>query len=447
MHCVRAMRALLSIGVLTVASLFSPRDAQACGGCFAPPESVTVVTDHRMILSISKTQTTLYDQIRYQGDPEKFAWVLPIAGTVEVGLSADVMFASLDALTTTTIVPPPRTFCPGPPVCGRSYGEDAGFAASDGGAGSVEVTKREVVGPFETVQLKATDPMALGVWLAQNGFSIPQDITPIIDQYQKEGFGFLAMKLLPGQGIDSMRPVRITMPGASPTLPLRMVAAGTGQSVGITLWIVGEGRYEPANFPSFVIPTSEISWSFVTNSSNYTYLRQQKTLETNGSAWEIESSLPISRHTLAQYVRGGGYPYGDAPASLDYLPVTSGPVMMTAEEVRQADLDTLFAGIPDGSERITRIRADLARAALGKDLVVGASQNQDVMSNVRQLTGSSPIQCPSYPPCAPGDGLDYVDGKGGGCALSPHHDDDIGLALAAGFIGIALMRARRKYKA
>src|SRR5215207_3353429 len=78
-------------------------DANACGGCFGPPppptESPTIVTDHRMILTVAKEQSTLYDQIRYQGSPESFAWVLPIAGTVDVGLSADIVFTGLDQMT------------------------------------------------------------------------------------------------------------------------------------------------------------------------------------------------------------------------------------------------------------------------------------------------------------------------------------------------------------
>ena len=68
-----------------------------------------------MLLAVSPQQTTLYDQIRYAGNPESFAWVLPIQGTVDVGLSADVLFASIDSLTTTTIYPPPVS-CPGPPA-------------------------------------------------------------------------------------------------------------------------------------------------------------------------------------------------------------------------------------------------------------------------------------------------------------------------------------------
>ena len=74
------------------------RDAAACGGCFTPPpppmetETESVITDEKMILSISMNQTTLYDQINYSGSPSSFAWVLPIKGAVTVGLSADVLF-------------------------------------------------------------------------------------------------------------------------------------------------------------------------------------------------------------------------------------------------------------------------------------------------------------------------------------------------------------------
>ena len=209
-------------------------DASACGGCFIPTENPTVVTDHRMILSVSKDQSTLYDQIKYSGSPSSFAWVLPISGTVEVGLSADIVFQALDGMTQTQISPPPQN-CPPPPDCGN---RNAGVAAPSaaGGAedtGGVTVTKREVVGPYETVQLKATDPGALATWLAKNGFNVPADVQPVVDQYVNEKFDFLALKLVPGKTVQDMRPVRVTTKGASSVLPLRMVAAGTGSTVGI----------------------------------------------------------------------------------------------------------------------------------------------------------------------------------------------------------------------
>src|SRR5476651_1703726 len=105
----------LGIGVAVSALGFAgERDAAACGGCFHPPtQTASDITDERMLLSVSQTQTTLYDQIEYAGSPSSFAWVLPIHGTVTVGLSADVLFASIDTLTATQINPPPLN-CPSP---------------------------------------------------------------------------------------------------------------------------------------------------------------------------------------------------------------------------------------------------------------------------------------------------------------------------------------------
>ena len=98
------------------AAFLYERSAEACGGCFVPPENNTVVTDHRMILSVGQGRSTLYDQIRYQGSPESFAWVLPITGEAQVGLSADIVFSALDGMTQVGVVAPPRN-SPPPPNC------------------------------------------------------------------------------------------------------------------------------------------------------------------------------------------------------------------------------------------------------------------------------------------------------------------------------------------
>lgn len=214
-------------GVVAVGSLVAEHEARACGGGFLPPtETETVTTDHRMIFSISDQQTTLYDQIEYHGSPASFAWVLPIKGTVTVGLSADILFDTLDSLTATQVVQPTPD-CPAPPDCGtfNAPGEAAGAAAEDAGAShnGVTVTGQAQVGPYETVQLHSTDGSALTNWLTSNGFSVPSGATPILAAYVAQQFDFLAMKLIPGKGVEAMQPVRVTSTGSSATLPMRMV--------------------------------------------------------------------------------------------------------------------------------------------------------------------------------------------------------------------------------
>jgi MYXO-CTERM domain-containing protein len=504
----------MGIGAAAVSlAVVGERPAEACGGCFQPPtQTASDVTDERMLLSVSPLQTTLYDQIRYAGSPSSFAWVLPIHGTVDVGLSADVLFDSVDSLTQTTIQAPPLN-CPVPAACqNQSFGAAApgggsSGSSSGGASGGVTVIKAENVGPYATVQLSTNgDAGALNAWLTQNGFDIPASVVPTLDAYVAEGFDFLAMKLLPDQGVQSMRPVRVTTTGASLSLPLRMAAIGTGATVGITIWVVADGRYEPQNFPFFHIDDSQLVWDWSTSSSNYTTLRQQDEQALGGKGWELESSITLNEQVVETLILNGGTYSGGyggssgssggatSDASQDYLPVTSpdGGTAETADQVRADDLTTLFAGMAGPAVRFTRIRSDIAHAAMTTDFVLQASSDQSEVSNVRQVTQSINEQCPIYgSDCSivgtgsaaqaaasgpqvgglggiwnNGGGGSVTGGTGGGgpfspgamsssgsngtrgsgCSATARNSDElpIGLAAVAGLVGLASLRSRRR---
>ncbi len=461
-------RAAIAMGIGAAVVSFAAageRQAAACGGCFRPPtETDSDVTDERMLLSVSPLQTTLYDQIQYVGNPSSFAWVLPIHGTVDVGLSADVLFDSVDTLTKTQIQAPPLN-CPVPLGCQGNLnagqaGPAVGSSSSGSSSGGVTVIKSQNVGPYATVQLATTDPTALNTWLAANGFDIPADVQPTLDAYVGEGFNFLAMKLLPNQGVQSMRPVRVTSPGASLSLPLRMAAIGTGATVGITIWVVADGRYEPQNFPFFHIEDSQLVWDWSTSSSNYTTLRQTKEQALKGKGWEIESSLTLDEQLVSSVILNGGVYYGGyyqgppSDATQDYLPVTNpdGSTAQTADQVRTGDLTTLFAGMTGPSVRITRMRSDISHAAMTTDFVLHAPQDQAELSNLRQVTQSINEQCPIYgssceqagtgtPAQAAASGPPHA---GGSCSATTTQPSGFpfGLAAIGGLLGLSSLRAR-----
>ena len=95
--------AALIAGAVVGVGVAAEGEARACGGCFHPPtENDSVITDHRMIFAISSQQTTLWDQIRWQGSPNDFAWVLPVSDSkvATLGLSADIDKGYADARTT-----------------------------------------------------------------------------------------------------------------------------------------------------------------------------------------------------------------------------------------------------------------------------------------------------------------------------------------------------------
>jgi hypothetical protein len=460
-----------------VLSFALERDASACGGCFTPVTmTASDITDERMLLSVSPTQTTLYDQIRYSGNPASFAWVLPIHGTVDVGLSADVLFDSVDLVTATQITSPTPS-CPPNPNCGGSSASLGGGGPGGGDMG-VMVTKQQNVGPYATVQLHATDSSALANWLSTNGFAIPAAEQPIIDQYVAEGFDFLAMKLLPNQGVQAMRPVRVTSPGASLSLPLRMASIGTGASVGITIWVVSDGRYEPKNFPFYRIDDSELVWDFATNSSNYTQLRAQHEAALGNKGWEIESSIDVPIDAFNQIVTSGGRSgmgAQPAPATDDYLAVppsdpgdagddggdggASGG--QSAELARETDLATLFAGMSGTSARFTRMRSDIVKTAMTVDFVLTASADQSELPNTRIATKqvNSAAACPvctgpSYPVPeagthpdaggeAAGDAPVSTDDQGGCATTGSSSDNPLFVTISIGLALLALVVARK----
>ena len=175
---------------------------------------------------MSATQSTLYDQIEYSGSPSSFAWVLahPRHGDRGPERRRPVRF---DRRADGDADHPPASELPGARSATASVRQRRPAAAggrrrSDGRP--VQVLAQANVGPYATVQLHSTDSSALDAWLTTNGFNIPAAVQPILDAYVKEGFDFLAMKLLPNQGVQAMRPVRVTTPGASLSLPLRMAS-------------------------------------------------------------------------------------------------------------------------------------------------------------------------------------------------------------------------------
>jgi hypothetical protein len=487
------MRATKFLGAMAAAVFLVPvtaRDTRACGGCFHPPtppnESGTVVTDHQMIFVSSPQQTTLYDMIKYSGAPASFAWVLPIHGTVTVGLSSDVVFAALDQQTSPNIYPPPLPQCPQPancPACEFAGAGGSSGSSSGGGGPGVTVLAQAVVGPYDTVQVKSTDPTALNTWLVANGYTVPQSVQPIIAAYVNEGFDFLALRLAPGQGIQAMRPVSVTSAGAGLSLPLRMVAAGTGATVGITLWVVSAGRLEPQNFAAFTIAPSDLVWDWSVSSSNYTTVQKQKEAALGNAAWQTEASMDLSSYAIENLVLGtggvGGSGGSGSGGSVPGIPATTegytdsdAGAGVSAEQQRQQDLATLFPG-GGTSVRVTRLRADLSQAALATDLVLRASADQSPLSNVYQVTKSIHApQCPNPPVCPCGGvgsssgGLGNSSGSIGGgsgsgatttssspskdsfgCAASPAEADRGDLEfILAGLVGAALVRARTRRK-
>lgn len=294
---------LLAAAAMAASVVVHHTPAHACGGCFHQKnDSPSVVTDHRMALSVSKTQTILWDQVRYQGNPAEFAWVLPVGPGARVELARAEWLAALD-LATAPQITAPEFLCPnGSRPTGSNAGAGCGggvtldYSGSDYGTtpptdfqstGDVTVVGQSVVGPYYSVIIRSDSGEAISTWLDTNGFEIPVEVAPMLASYASAKLDFLALRLRPNVGVQAMQPVRVITPGADPTLPLRMVAAGTGARVGLLLYVVGEGRYEAASYANATVDPKLVTWDAVAARSNYTELFAGLT-DAPGGAWVTE---------------------------------------------------------------------------------------------------------------------------------------------------------------
>jgi hypothetical protein len=235
--------------------------------------------------------------------------------------------------------------------------------------------------------------------------------------------------------------------------------------------VVGDGRYEPQNFPFYRIEDKDMVWDWATSQSNYTTLRAANETKLNGKGWELESSLTLNQQLIQNTILSGGVYYGGggvgrAPASQaanDYLPIppdSQGMGGKTAEEVRTADVAALFAGMNGPNVRVTRMRSDISHAAMTSDFVLTASADQSEIANVHNLTNAVNLTCPVYDGCnvigqAPADEAIARNSDSGkesfGCTTTsrPFKMSDLSfMVTAAAALGIVLriVRVRRREK-
>ncbi len=262
------------------ALVLAPRPAHACGGLFCDSSRPVNQSAERIVFARGADgSVTAIIQIQYSGLAEHFGWVLPVAGSPDVGVSSNAAFTRLQQATNPQYTL--NTTVEG--TCSDSGGlrgvpgafsgaVDAGAAMSDGGGPPVSVIDSGSVGPYDYVIISvnptATPLSTVAVdWLHAQNYDIDDAGAALLEPYLEGGMNLLAFRLTKGNDTGSIRPVTIGFGTGLASIPIRPTAVATVENMGVMVWVLGEHRAVPANYMSLELNEALINW--LNPSSNY----------------------------------------------------------------------------------------------------------------------------------------------------------------------------------
>lgn len=368
------------LGLSLAAAIALPRPlAHACGGFFCSSTPVDQNAERVVFKVRDDGKTDMVVQITYQGKAEDFAWLLPLAeppAKEDLGTFPQQALTSLDSQTGVSVQQP----C----FSGAAGGGPGGGSVQDAGTSvprAVDVYVRAQIGNYDVAVIGSEDPEATAEWLRTNDFRISDAMLGFIKLYTEEGMKFLALKLLPDKTVNDITPFKLTLPGETPGIPLRLSAVAAEPEMGIVTWILGSQRYEPANAEELTIDNEDLRFDSATYKSNWVALVARAADAVQGRGFVVENAQPVE--PLRQLAENS---------------FTSTP----EQEAAKKALVDLFAG----STYLTRLYTRLSPEEMTYDPTFRRSTKGDV-SRFRTIpTSDGGLQC-SFP-LPPSDPCDFV---------------------------------------
>jgi len=193
-------------------------------------------TEH-LILSVS-----------FEGDSEDFAWVIPVPNKPDIAVSDPGLFWELYDFTRTEI---PHGGGFGCLFYGTAPGDQEG----------VDVIEEQVVGPYATAILSATNATALADWLNANGYIFPEDGEEIISEYIERQWYFVATKINAveedtGYALaeGAIEPIVLSFESDEIVFPLRIssLSASNSTPTEILLYVLADHVMVPEQYPLYI---------------------------------------------------------------------------------------------------------------------------------------------------------------------------------------------------
>ncbi len=201
----------------------------------------------------------------------------------------------------------------------------------------------------------------------------------------------------------------MTLPGTSPVVPLKMTALAAEPEMGIVVFILGDQRYEGANWPNLEVDPSDLVYDWRTGQHNWVHEVARVVDDAGGQGWVTETATPTDSY-------------------INRLEVTS-----PADEEQAAAVDALLDLMrphPYISRLYTRLSAEemisdpIFRRSAGGDVQRWREIPYDPESDACEWDGSLPETSPcEFIACGAGGTCAEVSQEDGtvvaGCACVP----------------------------
>lgn len=253
--------------------LLLPRVAAACGGFFCSLVPINQAAEQIIFKQLGNDVTAVV-QIQYVGEAENFSWVVPVPGVPTFSVGSNLLFQTLEPLTR-----PSFNLTESGEVClgdlpNMDVSPVATTAIPEGAADSdVDVVASETVGPYDVQVIHSDDPEALANWLVDNNYDLSDRGEALIEPYVTAGMNFVVLKLSQGQGVGDIQPLVMNYLTEEVMIPIRLTAVAAADDMGVLVWLLGEGRAVPTNYPHVTVNYSQVDWF---NGSQNAYLSYQQ---------------------------------------------------------------------------------------------------------------------------------------------------------------------------
>jgi hypothetical protein len=274
------MQRIISLFLLLILPVMALADGMVVP-TVAYPAKVTI-PEQRALICFSNGIERLVIETRFTGAGRNFAWVVPLPSQPVIEEATTGLFPTLQYLFRPEIVHEvPRYYIGILFGLGLIYllrlaaksvwnafviaffvlvlaamllpalgGARSSAMSSTSSSQPVDILDRELVGIYETTTITSRDSRVLENWLRDNGFVIAPDAKPVIDDYVKDGWVFVAAKIRrdrPDGEISTPHPLSFTFKTDKPVYPMRLTGLNS-QSLSVDLYVFGNDRATAPHF-------------------------------------------------------------------------------------------------------------------------------------------------------------------------------------------------------